>query len=263
MPEFDLVAPVYDATRPAPTETELAATLAALEGCREVLEAGVGTGRYSVPLTERGLRMTGIDIAPEMMRRAREKGLARLVRADLHRLPFRDRAFDGALIVHVLQLIPDPFDALAELLRVASDRVTAIFPVRSEGSRQRRERFRGRYRELAAARGIAIPPRTRYWDNGARLLETCPPSRVQHLEVTVARDPDRERAWADLRAFGGLISVPEEVHREIVAQIRAERPAEDRPEPHRVRHLTIATWRADRRAEVWGHRGSPPSPAAA
>lgn len=250
MPEFDLVAPVYDATRPPPSAEELAAVRSALEGARTVLETGVGTGRYSVPLSEHGLRMTGVDISLEMMRLARSKGLERLVRADLHHLPFRDAGFDATLIVHVLQLIPDPFVALAELARVSRDRVVAVFPEPSHAMRERREGFRKRYRELAAARGYPLPERSRYWENGARLLAAWPPDRVVRVESTEPPDPERRRRWEDLRAFGGLVGVPEEVHREIVAQIRAERGDRPPTELRGPRSHTIAVWSAARRAEL-------------
>jgi ubiquinone/menaquinone biosynthesis C-methylase UbiE len=254
--EFDEVAPLYDATRRQPSTVELDAVIEALGGPRVVLEAGVGTGRYSLPLTDRGFAMTGIDISTEMMRRAREKGLTRLLRADLHRLPFRDDAFEGALIVHVLQLIPDPFVALAELSRVARDRVVAVFPDRGPSALPNREAFRKRYRELAAERGYTLPEHVRYWDNGARLLRTVPPAASRHLEVESPFDPERERSWQHLRAFGGLTHVPEDIHRAIVEQIRAERgprPASDRPP---TRPLTIATWTAAQRAEILAQVGA-------
>jgi SAM-dependent methyltransferase len=73
-----------------------------------LLEVGVGTGRIAVPLAERGVRVVGIDIAPGMLARLREKrdDIA-LAIAEASRLPFRDRAFDGALLVHILHLVPD------------------------------------------------------------------------------------------------------------------------------------------------------------
>ncbi len=255
MPEFDLVAPVYDATRHPPSEAELDAVVAALEGPADLLEAGVGTGRYALPLTARGLPVTGIDISTEMMRRAREKGIARLVRADLNRLPFADGTFDAALIVHVLQLLPDPFRAIAELTRVARERVVAVVPQHGHG--ERRQTFRRRYRELAAARGIELPPRPRYWENGERLIAACPPTAVRRVEVPP--DPDRMRSWEDHRSFGGFISVPEDVHREIVAEIRREMGDRERPAP-RPRTLLVATWSAAARPSFLAHVGEAPVP---
>ncbi len=252
MPEFDLVAPVYDATRRPPSPQEFGAVVGSLRPSRVVLEAGIGTGRYSSPLESEGFEMTGVDLSVEMMRRAREKGLRRLVRGDLHRLPFRDGAFDACLIVHVLQLIPDPKLALAELRRVARDRVVAVFPERSGEGREWREQFRARYRELAAERGVDVTPFRRYWESASELLRTVPPESTQRVEETVEPDPERERAWAQSHSFGGMVGVPEQVHQEIVAQIRAERGARPRPVGPRTRVMQIATWRS-------GGRGAAPA----
>ncbi len=263
MAEFDVVAPVYDATRQPPSEEELSAVAAALGGERRILEAGVGTGRYSVPLSSRGLSMTGVDISTEMLRRARQKGLDRLLRANLLRLPFPDGSFDAALIVHVLQLLPDPFAALAELTRVTQDRVVAVFPDHGGEERGRREGFRRRYRELAAERGYPLPPRPRYWQNGARLVRACPPDTESRVEVSQPIDPERARAWIDQRAFASSVNVPEDVHRSIVEQIRAERGNSTVPGSwgrHRVLH--VASWRASQRPGFLAHVGEPNPPVA-
>lgn len=245
MPEFDLIAPVSDATRRPPSDAELAAVLEALGPTKDLLEAGVGTGRFAVPLGERGLKVTGIDISLEMMRRAREKGVERLIRADLHHLPFPDRSFEGSLIIHVLQLIPEPLPALAELGRVSRQRVVAVFPDHGRWGREgERSGFRQLYREIAKEKGIVLPERRRYWENANKLLEAVPPDHLSQVSETLPRDVDREKAWADMRAFGGLISVPEEVHKEIVAEIRKRRGDRPPSEAWRTRNLKVAWWDA-------------------
>lgn len=104
----------YDATRAIPGGGEaavpglLAVRLRAL-GVRRLLEVGVGTGRFAVPLAERGIRVAGLDRSPEMLAVLRGKpGGARLpvVRADATALPFR-RAFDAVLFSHFLHLLDD------------------------------------------------------------------------------------------------------------------------------------------------------------
>jgi SAM-dependent methyltransferase len=71
------VAQRYDATSAemfAPEVLEPAVEfLAALAGDDPVLEFGIGTGRVALPLAERGLRVTGIDLSPDMIARLREK----------------------------------------------------------------------------------------------------------------------------------------------------------------------------------------------
>jgi ubiquinone/menaquinone biosynthesis C-methylase UbiE len=252
--EFDLIAPVYDETRRPPSVEELDAVVRALTGTRRVLEAGVGTGRYSAPLAAKGFEMTGIDISMEMMKIASKKGLTRLIRADLHHLPFKDESFDASLIIHVLQLVPDPFLALTELARVASVKVVAILPERrwSDGSTTREE-FRKRYREIAAEMGYEIRPRTRYWENSEKVLDSLPPAQLTMVEETIDVAQLRERWGKDARAFGGFITVPPEVHTKIMERLRAERGSRRAPDATRVRKLRVATWNArDLRASIQG-----------
>jgi len=218
----------------------------ALDEAKRVLEVGVGTGRYSVPLTERGFEMTGLDISLEMMKLARSKGLTRLVQGDLHQLPFKDGSFDASLIIHVLQLVPDPFLALCELARVTSGKVVALLPERPSFASQERESFRKRYREIAAELGYEIRPRTRYWENMEKVLVALPPNQIAIVEETVDADKTRERWRSGMRSFGGFITVPPEVHEKIVARLREERGVEG-PRVHtRVRRMRVATWIAPR-----------------
>ena len=60
----------------------------------DVLELGCGTGRVAVPLAEAGLRVTGVDLSPAMLTRARERaeGLPlRLVEGDMRTLDLGER----------------------------------------------------------------------------------------------------------------------------------------------------------------------------
>lgn len=112
---FDRVADVYDATRamPADVSTAVADAIAAL--AREVntetrlIEVGIGTGRIAVPLAERGVRVTGIDISTAMLSvlLGKRRDIDVMI-AESARPPFRSSTFDASLFVHVLHLVPDP-----------------------------------------------------------------------------------------------------------------------------------------------------------
>jgi SAM-dependent methyltransferase len=111
---FDRVAHVYDETRGMPPPVvdaigdAIAARLRETAPRPRLLEVGIGTGRIAVPLAERGVRVAGIDIAPGMLARLREKrGDIDLAFAEAAWLPFRAGSFDGALFVHILHLVPD------------------------------------------------------------------------------------------------------------------------------------------------------------
>jgi ubiquinone/menaquinone biosynthesis C-methylase UbiE len=47
-----------------------------LEGVRTILDIGGGTGAFSIPLAKRGLKVTHVDLSPQMLERARAKAKA-------------------------------------------------------------------------------------------------------------------------------------------------------------------------------------------
>src|SRR5229473_3626919 len=109
---FDKVAGIYDATRwsgfpPEILKKLLSAMKETLAGCRTILDVGIGTGRFAEYLNDSGFNIVGIDVSLSMMGKAREKRLQKLVQGDGHHLPFRDRAFDGAIMIHVRHLVHD------------------------------------------------------------------------------------------------------------------------------------------------------------
>lgn len=82
-----------------------------------VLDAGCGTGSLAVLLGEAGHVVTGVDAAPEMVWRARQKAEAAGVRArflpgEAADPPVGDRPFDTVLERHVVWTLPDPHRAL-------------------------------------------------------------------------------------------------------------------------------------------------------
>lgn len=85
------------------------------------LEIGIGTGRFALPLARSGVRITGVDISREMLRRLAEKSAGVSIPvaiADATHLPFADGTFGAGLAAHVLHLIPEWRTAVAELVRV-------------------------------------------------------------------------------------------------------------------------------------------------
>jgi ubiquinone/menaquinone biosynthesis C-methylase UbiE len=88
----------------------------------DTLEVAVGTG-LNLPHYPDGVRLTAIDLSPEMLELARRRA-ARLEReivlqeADAHHLPFEDTSFDSVVATYSLCNIPDPDRAVAEMKRV-------------------------------------------------------------------------------------------------------------------------------------------------
>jgi SAM-dependent methyltransferase len=65
-------AKIYDDV-PRGDEEAAVAFLEALAGAGPALELAIGTGRIALPLAARGVRVDGIDLSPDMVRRLREK----------------------------------------------------------------------------------------------------------------------------------------------------------------------------------------------
>jgi ubiquinone/menaquinone biosynthesis C-methylase UbiE len=92
-------------------------------GPLDALDVGCGTGFLALELAAHRHRVTGIDFAPAMVARAREKvaaqGLAaRFDQGDAEHLPYPNGSFDLVISRHVLWTLPHPEAALDEWLRV-------------------------------------------------------------------------------------------------------------------------------------------------
>ena len=88
----------------------------------DVIELGCGTGRVAVPLAEAGLRVTGVDLSPAMLARARERaeGLRlRLVEGDVRTLDLGERFGSVLLPLGGLQHMATIAEVAAALATVA------------------------------------------------------------------------------------------------------------------------------------------------
>ncbi|MFF8957593.1 class I SAM-dependent methyltransferase [Streptomyces sp. NPDC014894] len=88
-------------------------------GPADVLDVGCGTGSLARLLAEVGHRVTGVDLSPRMVERARVKlvagGLAgRFLVGDAAAPPLGDERFDVVLSRHLVWTLPDPGAALKE-----------------------------------------------------------------------------------------------------------------------------------------------------
>lgn len=86
---------------------------------RATLDLGCGEGRAGRVLRKRGHRMTGVDLAPSMVRLARETGAyEEVLHADAAALPLPDAAFDLVIAFMSLQDMDDAAGAARESWRV-------------------------------------------------------------------------------------------------------------------------------------------------
>ena len=105
------------------------------------LDVGSGPGNVTASLARAagpdGLAL-GVDISEPMLARAVSAQAGRNVgfmRADAQQLPFRDETMDVVTSLAVLQLIPDPAAALAEMVRVLrpGGRIAIMVPTAARG----------------------------------------------------------------------------------------------------------------------------------
>ena len=118
-------APVYDYTFGAiSTAGRRHAAEIINAGSGRVLEVGVGTG-LALPNYKSHLDVVGIDLAPEMLDKARERvkaekltNISGLYEMDAGNLSFADNSFDTTVAMYVITVVPDPTKVMQELSRV-------------------------------------------------------------------------------------------------------------------------------------------------
>jgi ubiquinone/menaquinone biosynthesis C-methylase UbiE len=95
-----------------------------VRGCKRILDAACGNGRYAKFLLRRAepdATLTCFDLSRTMLRRARARLKSSRVTftvADLTRLPYAAGCFDAVVCGWVLEHLPDPRAGLRELARV-------------------------------------------------------------------------------------------------------------------------------------------------
>lgn len=95
-----------------------------LRGSKRLLDVGSGAGqiiRHLLKYSDKDATITGFDLSPEMLRRARGRLSTKrpqFLSADLTHLPFADAAFDCITCGYVLEHLPEAKPGLAELARV-------------------------------------------------------------------------------------------------------------------------------------------------
>jgi SAM-dependent methyltransferase len=203
-----------------------------------VLDVGCGPGVVLAAALARGARPSGIDISPGMVAEARRRhpGLE-IATADVTDLPFPDGAFGAAVGNFVLNHLPEPERAVAEVHRVlASGGGVAL----SLWDHPERARWLGLVSDALREEGIAPPPSVadsppsyRFADPGEMrsLLRGAGLTRVRletvRMVVAVA---DADELWdgvlgGSVRTSATLLAQPQAVQDRLRAAVarRAEK----------------------------------------
>jgi phosphatidylethanolamine/phosphatidyl-N-methylethanolamine N-methyltransferase len=120
-------APVYDFTFGTIAEAGRKHAVKIINRRRgRVLEVGVGTG-LSLPCYEKHLTVTGIDLSPEMLGKAKARverqkldNVSGLHEMDAGALAFPDESFDTVVAMYVMTVVPDATKVMRELERVCA-----------------------------------------------------------------------------------------------------------------------------------------------
>jgi SAM-dependent methyltransferase len=205
---------------------------AAVGAGSRVLDAGCGPGVVCGLAAERGARPTGVDVAPGMLAEARRR-LPELTfaQADVVALPFAAGSFDACVGGFVLNHLPAPEAAVAELARVLAHGGALALSVWEPPVRNR---WLGIVAEALAEVGVAPPPELaggpdsyRFADRkemlgllrGAGLRE----ARVELIE-TLARCGDGDELWegvlgGSVRTSTTILRQPPEVRERVRAAL--------------------------------------------
>ncbi len=99
---------------------------------QRVLDVACGTGVVAITAARMGAKVSGLDLTPELLERARYNSQLAEVTVDWHegdaeKLPFETATFDGVLSQYGHMFAPRPDIAIAEMLRVLKPGGTIAF----------------------------------------------------------------------------------------------------------------------------------------
>ncbi|HIE16229.1 MAG TPA: SAM-dependent methyltransferase [Bacteroidales bacterium] len=87
---------------------------------KQILEIGAGTGHWTLFLSQKGFKITGIDIAKKMLAQAEKKNIANtsFISASVESLPFEDNSIENIVAITVLEFVEKQEIAFSEIFRV-------------------------------------------------------------------------------------------------------------------------------------------------
>jgi SAM-dependent methyltransferase len=249
---FDRTADIYDETREALSEEAIdkASLVLSKDGCRRILEVGIGTGRIAKPLLGRNFELVGVDFSRGMLAKAKEKGIEDLVMGEANHLPFEDKVFDAALMAHVLHLLDSPAETFGKLARVARNEVVILVRKREGASispgGDELLGLRQTFARAAEEMGYSLPSRSRDWlerfKREREFLSAYPPDELITIQdATVVTTLGERLASFEKRAYGYPEGIPEDVFQKVMERVRSSMDASKEIRYRREEQMAI--WR--------------------
>lgn len=245
---FNTVADIYDETR-EPLSGEALDRIASIlvrDGCRTLLETGVGTGRVAIPLKQRGFGVVGIDVSPGMLARAKMKGVENLITADGNLPPFRGKIFDAVIMAHVLHLLDDPLKTFKVLAEIASKEIVVLMRARDSAHRDpddSRTIIWDAIRKASAELGYSTPTMEgwrRVSLREAEFLSKFPPTEVITVhDVSGVTTLGERLEFIEKRAYGRSDSLPKGALPNVIDRVRSSLDADMKIKFRRVEQMAI------------------------
>lgn len=209
---FDRVARIYDETRGFPvfvTDKVIKTLRDELKEYAGILDVGVGTARFSMPLQELGYFVVGADVSLGMLRKAVKKGMNNLFAGSVCNLPFQDDSFDVTISAGLLHLVKEWKIALREISRVTREFLVSVI-------HKGRVPARDKYVDLLAKYGWRLPQ----LGIAERELGTIvKPAKSIHVS-TYEASLEKSLAFLKQKAFSYQWEIPEETHRRVMQQLK-------------------------------------------
>ena len=167
-----------------------------------LLDVATGPGVVALAARERGAEVTAVDQSEAMVALARAAGLD-VRQASVERLPFETDAFDAAVAGFLINHLPRPAEGIAELARVAKDRV-AVSVWDLPGANPALGLFGPLTQSLPIPDSVPSGPDSSLYADDARLTALLVAGGLVDVTITRARwaltvDPG---AWFDAVAAG-------------------------------------------------------------
>ena len=242
---FDVISDIYDETREPLVDDAMdkVRDLLLRDGCNSIIEVGVGTGRIAKPLQERHFDLVGVDLSVGMLKKAKAKGVQGLVMADVNHLPARGKAFDAAIMAHVLHLLESPPDVFRSLASVSRKDVVVLVRKRDArpASGDALPKVREVYRRIAAEMGQPISDRRGLWrKKEADFLSNFPPDELVTVQDVVVDTTVGERlSFLEKRPYSWDRDIPDEVFRRAIQEVRSSVDVDKRIKLRRVEQAAI------------------------